>query len=143
LKGSAIVPVVARTKKQEGDAIARLSDASEDALRQLAGFPHRLFVRSGDDLRHEINQIATRLRAIDPLVARVTKLEERVNALERKRAQPAKRKAPTRRKPSPPGLEVTATPPREPEPTTTPVREELAAHVPVQQPEPPTESQIA
>ena len=115
---------MARTKKQEGDAIARLTDASEEALRQLAGFPHRLVVRSRDDLRDEINQIANRLRAIDPLVARVTKLEERVNTLERKTAKPAKRKPPTRRKPSPPGAEVTATPPREPEPTTTPLGEE-------------------
>ncbi len=124
MKGSVIVRVVARTKKQEGDAIARLTDASEDALRQLAGFPHRLVVRSRDDFRHEINQIANRLRAIDPLVARVTKLEERVNALERKTAKPAKRKPPTRRKPSPPGPGVTATPPPEPEATPTPVQEE-------------------
>ena len=113
---------MARTKKQEGDAIARLTDASEEALRQLAGFPHRLVVRSRDDLRDEINQIANRLRAIDPLVARVTKLEERVNTLERKTAKPAKRKPPTRRKPSPPGPGVTATPPRES--TTTPLQEE-------------------
>ena len=135
---------MARTKKQEGDAIARLTDASEDALRQLVDFPHRLVAGSRDDLRHQINHIALRLRAIDPLVARVTELEQRVKTLERKTAKPAKRKkAPTRRQARRPGAAVAATPRPELEPTTTPPQEGLAADMPALQPEPPTGSQIA
>jgi hypothetical protein len=133
---------MARTRKQQGDAIARLTDASEDALRQLVDFPHRFVVRSRDDLRHQISDIAMRLRAIDPLVARVTRLEERVKTLEAKAAKPARRKAPARRKPSPPRPEVTATPPHEPEPTTTPPREDLAEVVPVQPAGPAAGSQM-
>ena len=118
---------MARTKKQEDDAIARLTDASEDALRQLVDFPHRLVVRSRDDLRQQINHIATRVRAIDPLVARVAKLEKRVSALERK--TPARRKASARRTPRAPRREIAATAPHEQGPATIPPQEIGRAHV--------------
>lgn len=103
---------MARKKTQEGDAIARLADAGEDALRQLVDFPQRFATRSVDDLRQQMNHIVGRLRAIDPLVARVTKLEERVNAIEGKTGKPAKRRASTRTKTQPrPRPPATAAPP--------------------------------
>jgi hypothetical protein len=91
---------MARTKAQETDAIARLADAGEDALRQLVDFPHRAVVRTRSDLGDRLHEIATRLRAIDPLVARVTELEKRLDSLERRKPKTTTRKRAARAKTS-------------------------------------------
>jgi hypothetical protein len=134
---------MARTKAQEADAIARLADASEEALRQLVDFPHRVLVRSRSDVRDQLHQIATKLRAIDPLVARVTELEKRLASLEQ-HSKATTRKAPARpkkrasRKPASPAP-VTQPPADEPtadlvtEPAETP-------HTPIQPSEIPESS---
>ena len=68
-------------------------------LRELVDIPRRKVgeVRDGADAR--LHDLATKLRAIDPLVARVTELERRVNSLEKSAKQPTRRTT-TRAKPT-------------------------------------------
>jgi hypothetical protein len=87
-----MVSGMARKKAQETDAIAKLADAGEDAVRQLIDFPHRVVVRTRSDLSDRLHDIGVKLRAIDPLVARVNELEKRVDSLEKHRPKKTSRK---------------------------------------------------
>lgn len=97
----AIVFSVADTKrtKQDQDAISRLADAGEDALRRLVDLPRRAAVGAMHRLGERLDDVATKLRTVDPLSRRVTALEKRLDSLQRPNKAPARR-ASTRAKPS-------------------------------------------
>ena len=92
---------MAETKrtKQDQDAISRLADAGEDALRRLVDLPRRAAVGVMHRLGERLDDVATKLRTVDPLSRRVTTLEKRIDSLERPKKAPARR-ASTRAKPS-------------------------------------------
>jgi hypothetical protein len=107
---------MARAKRaQDGDVISRLADASEDALRRLVGFPRRVVVDMMDGVGERLQDAATKLRGIDPLVGRVAALEKRLDSLEKPKTRTA-RKASTRAKPSASRRARTAAALAEPEP---------------------------
>ena len=78
-------------RTQDKDVISRFADGVEDVLRRLVAIPRRKVgeVRDGADTR--LHDLATRLRAIDPLDGRVTELERRLNSLEKPAKQPTRR----------------------------------------------------
>ena len=83
--------VVARTKAQEGDAIARVADAGENAVRQVVGFPRHLVDEVLDGVGKRLEGVATRLRALDPLTSRVTTIEKRLDSIEKAKKATARR----------------------------------------------------
>jgi hypothetical protein len=88
-----------QAKKDEKDIITRLADAGEDAIQRLGELPGgKTMVETANAFRERIDDLATRIRRIDPLEKRVTKLEQRLDALE-PAAKPPARKPATRRKP--------------------------------------------
>jgi len=83
---------------KEKDLAARLADAGGDAMQKLSDLPMgKALVDGAQQLRERLDELATRIRAIDPLEKRVTVLEERVAALEKK-SKPAARKKPAAKK---------------------------------------------
>jgi hypothetical protein len=72
-----------KRRTQDGDAISRLADAGEDALRRLLDWPRRTAVGVKDDLGRQLDDAATKLREIDPLARRVAALEKRLDVLEK------------------------------------------------------------
>ena len=79
----AIVPAMAGTRRtQDKDAISRLADAGEDALRRLVAVPRRIVGGTMDVVGDQLHQVATKLRAIDPLDGRVGAIERRLDSLE-------------------------------------------------------------
>jgi hypothetical protein len=85
-------------RTQDKDAIARLADAGEDALRRLVGLPRRVVVGTMDGVGERLHDVATRLRAIDPLDGRVGAIERRLDSLEHPK-KTTRRTASTRAKP--------------------------------------------
>ena len=73
------------TKAEDRDLIARLADAGEDAIQRLGDLPGgKTMVEAATTFRTRLDELATRIRAIDPLEKRVTSIEKRLAALERK-----------------------------------------------------------
>ena len=82
----------------EKDFLARLADAGEDALQRIADLPGgQKALTAVNDLRTRVDDMAKKVRGIDAIEARVTKLEKDLAALKKSKA-PARRQAP--RKPS-------------------------------------------
>ena len=73
----------AQTKTHQGHPISRLADAGEDALRELVDFPVRVVAGILDGVGERLQHVATRLRAVDPLVGRVAALEERLDTIQK------------------------------------------------------------
>jgi hypothetical protein len=91
---------MARTRRtQDTDAISKLADAGEDALRRLVDLPRRTVVEAMDSVGERLHDVATKLRALDPLARRVAALETRFDSLEKPKKTTARR-ASTRAKPS-------------------------------------------
>lgn len=86
-----------RAESKEGDAISRLADAGEDALRRLVGLPRRTVVGAIDRVGERLREAGDRLRAIDPLYGRVVAMEKRLDSLE-KPPKRSTRRASTRTK---------------------------------------------
>ena len=81
------------TKAADKDLITRLADAGEDAMQRLGEIPGgKTMVEAATIFRARLDELATRIRAIDPLEKRVTSIEKRLAALERKGKPPAKNK---------------------------------------------------
>ncbi len=86
--------------------ISRLADAGEEALHRLADLPGgKALVDAMGGVRERLDEVATRLRALDPLERRVASLEKRLDSLEKPRRPaasrtPSSRAAAGRRKPS-------------------------------------------
>src|SRR5262249_8688765 len=73
------------TKAQDKDLITRLADAGEDAIQRLGDLPGgKTMVEAAQTFRSRLDELAVRIRAIDPLEKRVTALEKRLATLERK-----------------------------------------------------------
>jgi hypothetical protein len=89
----------AATKPQDDDVISRLADKGEEAVRWAVGTPRRMVadVRGGVDAR--LHDLVSKLRAVDPLNARVTRLERRLASLETPTKQTTRRTA-TRARPT-------------------------------------------
>jgi hypothetical protein len=85
--------------KDEKDFATRLADADGEAMQKLSDLPMgKALVDGAQQLRERLDELATRIRAIDPLEKRVAALEERLEALEKKpktapRRKPAAKKA--------------------------------------------------
>lgn len=83
---------------KERDFAARLADAGGEAMQKLSDLPMgKALVDGAQQLRERIDELGTRIRAIDPLEKRVTALEERLDELEKK-SKPAPRKKPAAKK---------------------------------------------
>jgi hypothetical protein len=81
-----------RQKTADKDLITRLADAGEDAIQRLGDLPGgKAMVEAAATLRPRLDDMAARIRAIDPLEKRVTQLEKRLAALESKRKPAAKK----------------------------------------------------
>jgi hypothetical protein len=82
---------------EDKDYFARLADAGEDALQRLAELPGgQRALGAYNDLRARVDELGKKVRGIDALEARITKLERELAGLKRK--APRRRSAP--RKPS-------------------------------------------
>ncbi|MEP7223810.1 MAG: hypothetical protein ABI783_02480, partial [Actinomycetota bacterium] len=83
----------------EKDLMTRLADAGEEALHRLSELPggHRALT-AVNDLRTRVDDLTKKVRGIDALEARISKLEKEVAALKKAKI-PARRSTP--RKPSP------------------------------------------
>jgi hypothetical protein len=72
-------------KPADKDLITRLTDAGEDAIQRLGELPGgKTMVEAAATFRARLDDLATRIRAIDPLEKRVSAVEKRLAALERK-----------------------------------------------------------
>ena len=85
---------MARTRKtQDEDFISQVADAGEDVLRRLVDLPRRAVVGVMDGVDERLHDVATKLRAIDPLARRVAALEERLESLEKPKKTTARRRS--------------------------------------------------
>jgi hypothetical protein len=82
---------MARSRKtQQKDVVTRLSDKGEDALQRLSDLPGgKLMLKAVADVRTGIDELATKLRRIDPLERRVASIEKRLDSLERPKGKAA------------------------------------------------------
>jgi hypothetical protein len=94
------MPTQSKRKPTEKDLLTKLADAGEEALNRIVELPggHRM-VEAVNVLRDRLDDLQTRLRALDPLERRVTELERRLATLEGKPKPPPARRKP---KPAPP-----------------------------------------
>ncbi len=87
---------MAQRKKQK-DVITRLAETGEEALQRLAELPGGArFAEAANALRERVDELAKRMRSLDPLERRVAELERRLDAL----SKPARRRTTTARKPT-------------------------------------------
>jgi hypothetical protein len=94
--------VAQTTKTKEKDLASRLADAGGDAMQKLTDLPMgKALVDGAQQLRERLDELGTRIRAIDPLEKRVTVLEQRLEALEKK-SKPAAKRKPAAKKPAEP-----------------------------------------
>lgn len=76
--------------KPDRDLMSRLTGAGEEAMQRLGDLPGgKALLDTAQSFRDRLDELATRIRAIDPLEKRVTDLEKRLAKLEKK---PAARK---------------------------------------------------
>jgi hypothetical protein len=84
-------------KKQQKDVITRLAETGEEALHRLAELPGGArFADAANALRDRVDELAKRMRSLDPLERRVAELERRLDDL----SKPAKRRTTSARKPT-------------------------------------------
>jgi len=74
--------VARKTRADTAEAISRLADSSEDAVRNLVALPLRMLIGTLDFVEAQLHKASDTLREIDPLDERVVQLERRVNSLE-------------------------------------------------------------
>ena len=89
---------MATTKKETGDdVIARLAGKGEEAIQRLADLPGgNRAIKAFNDLKLRVDDLSRRMRGVDELEKRLTKLEKEVAAL-RRAQKPASGQAPTRK----------------------------------------------
>jgi hypothetical protein len=90
---------MARTRKtQEKDVLARLADAGEDALQRLVDLlGSKAILDAIGPFRERLDEMAVKVRTLDPLERRVAAIEKRLVALEKPK-KPARRAATATRK---------------------------------------------
>lgn len=83
------------------DLLTRLADAGEDALSRLTDKPAIDRVTAfATSTRDRLDELTKRVRGIDALEARLTKLEKQVAALAGTKSTPARKSSSAKRKPS-------------------------------------------
>ena len=88
---------MATEKQREKDLVTRLADAGEDALQRLTDLPGgQRALGAFNDLRARVDELGKKVRGIDALEARISKLERELASLKKK--TPTRRSTP--RKPS-------------------------------------------
>ena len=88
---------MARTKQKQTqqDLVSRLAGAGEEAMQRLGDLPGgKAILDTAQSFRERLDELAARIRAIDPLEKRVAQLEHRLAALEKKPAAARKRRKP-------------------------------------------------
>ena len=81
------------------DFVSRLTEAGEDTLKRLSELPGgQRAVSAFNDLKSQVDDLGKKVRGIDALEARVTKLEKELAALKKGSSSTARRT--TARKPS-------------------------------------------
>jgi phage shock protein A len=66
------------------DIVSRLTDAGEEALQRISDLPGgQRAVTAFNDLRNRVDELNKKVRGIDELEARVTKLEKELASLKR------------------------------------------------------------
>ena len=81
-----------RGQARQKDLISKLADAGEEAVSRLAEMPGgQRIVDAVNGLRVRLDDLAAKVRSIDPLEKRVSDLERRLDALEGKRKAPARK----------------------------------------------------
>ncbi len=89
-----------KAKQANGDIVSRLAGAGEEAMQRIGDLPYgKAILDAGQVLRERIDELAMRIRAIDPLEKRVAVLEKRLAALEKKPA--TRKRAPAKSAPKP------------------------------------------
>ena len=79
--------------EKEKDFATRLADAGGEAMQKLSDLPMGKVLADGaQQIRERLDELGTRIRAIDPLEKRVAALEQRLEALEKKSKTAARRK---------------------------------------------------
>jgi hypothetical protein len=74
------------------DFMTRLTDAGEDALQRIAELPGgQRAVSAFNDLRDRVDDLSKKVRGIDELEARVTKLEKELASLKRSSTSSSRR----------------------------------------------------
>ena len=85
------------TKTDEKDVIGRLAGKGEEAVKRIADLPGgQRALEAFNELKGRVDDLSRRVRGIDALERRVTKLEKEVAAL-RRAQKPATEKAPSRK----------------------------------------------
>jgi phage shock protein A len=87
-----------RSTTRDKDFMSRLTGAGEDAIQKLTDLPGgQKALQAFNDLRTRVDDLSKKVRGIDELDARVSKLEKEVAALKKSKT-PARRASP--RKPA-------------------------------------------
>jgi hypothetical protein len=83
---------MARSRRtQEKDVISRLADAGEEALHRIGDLPGgKSMLKAMNDVRSRLDDVAVKLRKLDPLERRVSAIEKRLDSLD-KPAAPRRR----------------------------------------------------
>jgi hypothetical protein len=83
-------------QKQQKDVITRLAETGEEALHRLAELPGGArFAEAANALRDRVDELAKRMRSLDPLERRVAALERRLDALSKPRRTTTSARKPT------------------------------------------------
>ncbi len=83
------------TSKEDRDVIARLADRGEQTIARLADLPGGTrAVKAMNDLRTRVDELGKKVRGIDELEKRVTKLEKELATLRRAQKPKASPKPP-------------------------------------------------
>lgn len=85
------------TKSDEKDVIGRLAEKGEEAIQRLAELPGGdRALRAFNDVKLRVDDLSKRMRGVDELEKRVTKLEKEVATL-RRAQKPSSSQAPARK----------------------------------------------
>lgn len=88
---------VMETKSDEKDVIARLAGKGEEAIQRLADLPGGdRALRAFNDVKLRVDDLSRRMRGVDELEKRVTRLEKEVATLRRAQKPPSSQ-APSRK----------------------------------------------
>ena len=83
-------------QNQQKDVITRLAETGEEALHRLAELPGGArFAEAANALRDRVDELAKRMRSLDPLERRVAALERRLDALSKPRRTTTSARKPT------------------------------------------------
>jgi hypothetical protein len=90
---------MARSRRtKEKDVITRLADAGEEALQRLAELPGgKSMLKTMGDVRDRLDDMAVKLRKLDPLQRRVSAIEKRLDSLEKPKASTTPRSTTARK----------------------------------------------